>query len=295
MPCGLSARSAVWRLPAWAGSGKRNPRRDSQPPCHCVRACRHASSSSIATSPWRRGAAGATATGRRRPPPKRRPAREERRHDADRARADDQHGPVAERLAEQHHLAPNVSASACRIPLAAIGPICATKTPRIGSSPFGSGTRTFARRVGCMSTLVTEGRGDDLSGREACAPAFGDAGDFHVAEERHRVSRCSPSRHEHAAVGIPARMEIRIGVLQEGQLGAGRETCVEGFEPHMAFRRRPLHVVVDVGMPSRSTPRDGCACSTWCPQPAVERSIGRPSRTESAIASATRCVFSASP
>ena len=43
---------------------------------------------------------------------------------------------------------------------------------------------------------------------------------------------------EHAAARVPARMQIGVGVLEEGELGAGRKAGVERVEPDLAVAGR---------------------------------------------------------
>ena len=76
--------------------------------------------------------------------------------------------------------------------------------------------------------------------------AFGNARHLHVAEKRHRVVRAGLAIDEHAALRIPARMQIRIGVLQEGQFRARRKAAIERVEPNMSFAGRPLLIGEEV-------------------------------------------------
>ena len=103
-------------------------------------------------------------------------------------------------------------------------------------------------RVRGVAGLVPEHRADDVAVGEIVDAAVADARAFHVAEERHRIVRARLAGDEHAAACVPARMEIRVAVLDEGEFGAGGEAGVEQIEPDLAVARRAFVIAEEIGL-----------------------------------------------
>ena len=139
-------------------------------------------------------------------------AGEERGEEPDRAAAPDDDRAALDPGAEAGTAAPKASASAWRMPLAQIGPIWATRMPRIGSSAGGSVSDEIARGVRGVAGLVAEGGGDEIAGGEARrARSRSTSADFHVAEERHREAGRGLAGIEDAARLVPAGVQVGVG------------------------------------------------------------------------------------
>ena len=164
--------------------------------------------------------------------------------------------------------------------------------------------------IGGVSGLVAEGGGDGIARGEARRRRGDDAGDLHVAHERHRVARRRLAIREDAALVVPAGVQVRVGALEEGELGPGREAGIEKVEPDLARPRRPLAVLgverlaraLDaqradgaLGVRRHGHPRQRRGETSAAVRPAAPPSAtGAPVRTDSATASATRWVCNAS-
>ena len=236
VPCGRSALSARSRLsPRGRGSGRPCRRRGPPgavpaapwPPPGVVRV------SSTASKPSARRRRAASRRARRPATSAPAPAGEERGEQADGARAPDDDRTAGMPAPRRALRAAEASASACRMPLAQIGPIWATKMPRIGSSSAQGARRTAAPDRRC-------GRSCGRGRRRAAEPT--------VADRRRRPRRppCSPEtgpdsrprpRRRRRRAARPSRREVGVRALEEGELGAGGQAGDTASRPGTRRRR----------------------------------------------------------
>ena len=138
-----------------------------------------------------------------------------------------------------------------------IGPICATKMPRIGSRSAGSGTSSSCAGLAVWPVLWPKVVGDDVAGGEAGGGGGDDLGDLHVADERHRVAGRGLAGCEDAAAVVPARVQVGVGALEEGELGAGGEAGeAAGRAGPRRDRRGPRGTRRRTARRARSTPSE---------------------------------------
>ncbi len=163
---------------------------------------------------------------------------------------------------------------------------------------FGQRDQEIVEGVGRMPALVGIGGGHDLPGPKGRAARLDDPRHLHVAHEGHRVVHAGFVRDEDAALAVPARVQVGVGALEEGQLGAGREAGVEGLEPDLPVAGRPFLVAEEIGFarPFDAEGTDVTMIGHGEVQPFCEsRSTDRPVSIERRIASVMRSVFNASP
>lgn len=138
------------------------------------------------------------------------------------------------------------------------------------------------------------------------------ARDLHVAEEWNRIMQIGLVFHKDAASAIEAGMEVRIGMLQEGQFGARRQTSEQRVKSQVAVGRRAFLILEEIGpawrldakraylaMAWRKPCRGrGCGCSGagWGRLiPEGSRCTTNPLRAEDTTARASSWVATASP
>ena len=121
-------------------------------------------------------------------------------------------------------------------------PICATRTPRIGSIPPGSVSIPRATDPG-MPALVPESVGDEVARGKTRRPRIDHPPDLQYPRKGtgSRVEG-SPGDEDPARL-VPARMQVRVGRLQECQLGPRRKAGERQIQPDLALAGRALAIV----------------------------------------------------